>query len=220
MQVPATTMYFSAYEKIKGRVQDAGIYAPLLAGGAARTITVFLTSPFDLFRTNLQSHNRNVGSLDILKTLVREGHVSRLWVGLKPTLARDVPFSAIYWSGYELTKKYLHVYTSKEGFLVNFTAGALAGSVAAVATVPFDVVKTTMQMNVDKTNVELQKGILPVMRRLVREEGLSALYKGVLPRAVKVAPACAIMISTYEFMKEFFALRQDVPFDSAIPPVE
>jgi len=91
------------------------------------------------------------GATDLLSRMVKENRIGQLWVGLKPTLYRDVPFSAIYWTGYEAFK-FVAVSRSfwHEGFAVNFMSGALAGSIAAVATVPFDVVKTRMQMNVDK----------------------------------------------------------------------
>ena len=42
------------------------------------------------------------------------------------------------------------------------------------------------------------------MREILREEGLSGLWRGNTTRMVKVAPACAIMISCYEFGKKVF----------------
>ena len=46
---------------------------------------------------------------------------------------------------------------------------------------------------------------LPLRRRLTLP--LLPLATGLTPRIVKVAPACAIMISTYEFFKQFFRER-------------
>lgn len=40
-------------------------------------------------------------------------------------------------------------------------------------------------------------------------DGASGFFRGVIPRAVKVAPACAIMISSYEMGKLFFANRKN-----------
>lgn len=42
------------------------------------------------------------------------------------------------------------------------------------------------------------------MREILKEEGLSGLWRGNTTRMVKVAPACAIMISCYEFGKKVF----------------
>lgn len=44
-------------------------------------------------------------------------------------------------------------------------------------------------------------GTFHFMRQLVKEEGWSALWRGNQTRMIKVAPACAIMISCYEFGK-------------------
>ena len=38
----------------------------------------------------------------------------------------------------------------------------------------------------------------PLMVNIVRSEGVPALYAGILPRIVKIAPACGIMIACYE----------------------
>ncbi|XP_067863080.1 mitochondrial glutathione transporter SLC25A40-like isoform X2 [Heptranchias perlo] len=43
-----------------------------------------------------------------------------------------------------------------------------------------------------------------IMARVVNESGYGGLFVGLLPRLMKVAPACAIMISSYEYGKSFF----------------
>ena len=42
------------------------------------------------------------------------------------------------------------------------------------------------------------------MREILKDEGLSGLWRGNTTRMVKVAPACAVMISCYEFGKKVF----------------
>jgi hypothetical protein len=44
------------------------------------------------------------------------------------------------------------------------------------------------------------------MRHIAQEEGIVGLWKGNVTRILKVAPACAIMISCYEFGKRIFTL--------------
>ncbi|KAF6086831.1 solute carrier family 25 member 40 [Phyllostomus discolor] len=43
-----------------------------------------------------------------------------------------------------------------------------------------------------------------IMKNIVAKNGFSGLFTGLIPRLVKIAPACAIMISTYELGKDFF----------------
>lgn len=80
-----------------------------------------------------------------------------------------------------------------------FLAGAAAGSVAALATTPLDVVKTRQQLAAGSGAAA--EGVLSV----VRSEGAAALFAGVVPRVARVAPANAIMISTYELGKRTLA---------------
>lgn len=42
---------------------------------------------------------------------------------------------------------------------------------------------------------------------LYRSLGIKGLYSGVIPRLAKVAPACAIMIASFEYGKSFFHIR-------------
>uniref|UniRef100_A0A8C1N0F4 Mitochondrial glutathione transporter SLC25A40 n=1 Tax=Cyprinus carpio TaxID=7962 RepID=A0A8C1N0F4_CYPCA len=203
MAVPATVIYFTCYDQLcavlKLRMGDRSDYAPLLAGAIARVGSVTVISPLELIRTKMQSEKQSYRELSavIQSALHSEGWRS-LWRGWGPTLLRDVPFSAMYWFNYEKGKAWLCQYynSTDPTFAITFTAGALSGSFASVVTLPFDVVKT-------KRQVEL--GELQTMKcDSTAQISLCLLSSGFLPRLIKVAPACAIMISTYEFGKAFF----------------
>lgn len=43
--------------------------------------------------------------------------------------------------------------------------------------------------------------------RIFQQNGIKGLFAGVTPRIVKVAPACAIMITSFEYGKLFFYRR-------------
>jgi solute carrier family 25 protein 39/40 len=46
-----------------------------------------------------------------------------------------------------------------------------------------------------------------MFNQIYRAEGWKGLTRGIIPRVIKVAPACAIMISSYEIGKMYFADR-------------
>lgn len=100
----------------------------MLAGGTARIWAATLVSPLELIRTKMQSQKLSYSEMgQALKTVVRYGGISGLWMGLGSTLLRDVPFSAIYWLNYETIKQ---TFNTPHTFTFNLAAGAVAGSVS------------------------------------------------------------------------------------------
>ena len=43
-----------------------------------------------------------------------------------------------------------------------------------------------------------------IAKTIYKNHGVKGLFTGLLPRIFKVAPACAIMIATFEYGKQFF----------------
>jgi len=229
LAVPTTMIYFTAYEKLKfvisdqyvkyqqlrGVTQDAAaspMWASLTAGGLARTFAVTIVNPLELVRTKMQSQRMKLTQVrSCIKDLVKTRGIVGLWSGYTATLLRDVPFSALYWPLYEHTKT-LFGYDS---FFVNFTSGAVAGSVASTVTLPFDVLKTTKQIEIGERDImQVSKGQArtnqQIVRDILREQGARGLFSGLTPRILKVAPACAIMISSYEFFKKSFSNQNEL----------
>ncbi len=66
--------------------------------------------------------------------------------------------------------------------------------------------ETELFVNGDGSTGQRRKapGTLEIARNIARSQGASGLFSGLTPRILKIAPACAIMISSYEFCKNFF----------------
>ncbi|KAG8935264.1 hypothetical protein FRC03_002150 [Tulasnella sp. 419] len=220
--VPSQTAYMVTYDSLKHMMNlpsSLQILNPLVAGIVARSMISSVASPLELFRTRLQStpshpdvpHTlRSV--LSGVRAMVRAQGVQSLWKGLGPTLWRDVPFSGIYWAGYESLKAQLNK-TGREGPIVAFASGAISGTTAAFLTSPFDVLKTRRQalLHAVTTTSHGKKAMtatIPMVRHIIKTEGVKALYAGLTPRMVKIAPACGIMISCYEGVERFFEKKE------------
>jgi solute carrier family 25 protein 39/40 len=211
MALPASGIYFPIYEYLREQSRrhlNADRSAPLIAGSAARVVTSAIVCPLEIARTNFQATARKeTSTLSAYRALygaVRRRGVSSLWTGLGPTLLRDVPFSAIYWGLYEVAKGSLRPHTDSE-FAIAFGAGAFAGLVSAAATNPLDVVKSRRQAALVATNEAGTSWV--IAQRIWQHEGWRGFCAGIGPRCAKVAPACAVMISTYEFIKAFLESR-------------
>ncbi|KAL5380820.1 hypothetical protein DPSP01_007620 [Paraphaeosphaeria sporulosa] len=256
MAVPANVIYFAGYDwmrtaqtsPFKRMVPDA--YIPLAAGATARILSAVAVSPIEMFRTRMQAATHTataVGhfreTMDGLREMVADRGVRSLWRGLTLTLWRDVPFSAIYWWGYEYGRNAITDLRGRtqarndgsefrmgrgeerirrrsrsrsrenhtETLVDSFVAGAGSGAVAAFVTTPFDVGKTRQQV-LHHTKEEVgsaaralrpeEQSMPRFLWHIFKEQGASGLFKGWTARCLKVAPACAIMISSYEVGKK------------------
>ena len=204
LAVPTTMLYFTTYEYLKKffaktipNPEQKMIYISLLSGALGRTWAVCWVSPLELIRTKMQSQKMGFSEVGtaIKVTFKNEGSPG-LWKGLGATLIRDVPFSAIYWGCYESMRPV------EFDFGKTFVAGAVAGSVASTVTLPMDVIKTRLQIELGETGVKMSS--LQMASEILETQGLKGFYAGIIPRLLKVAPACAIMISSYEFCKRYF----------------
>nr|XP_020640791.1 solute carrier family 25 member 40 [Pogona vitticeps]XP_020640792.1 solute carrier family 25 member 40 [Pogona vitticeps] len=214
VSVPTTVIYFTCYDQLRdafvSKLEDND-YIPLIAGGIARLCSATIISPVEMIRTRMQSQRLTYKQLlaCISSSITKNGWLS-LWKGWGPTVLRDVPFSALYWYNYESFKKTLckEADIHEPTVLITFSSGAAAGCIAATLTLPFDVVKTHKQTELWETDItqSSQKSapLWRIMKRIVAENGFTGLFTGIIPRLTKIAPACAIMISTYEYGKSFF----------------
>ena len=255
MSVPGTVIYFSMYETVRDAIahrcpERSQSWAPLLAGGGSRLLTATIVSPIELMRTRMQAEAALLreGMVGGAAALVNREGISSLWRGLSATLWRDVPFSCLYWYGYEALKRRARLHglggvgsSSSSGGgggggvgagaelppTVSFVCGASSGACAAFLTTPFDVLKTRRQ--VLRMAAEGTDGISggggisggcsvsgggavrtpQLVLQIARNEGVAALFAGWVPRLIKVAPSCAVMIASYEAGKSFFRRRME-----------
>jgi solute carrier family 25 protein 39/40 len=220
-------------------------YTPLVAGSAARVMAALVVSPIEMFRTRMQAagseHKSNAVFRDTMKgmqDMIANRGLRSMWTGLTLTMWRDVPFSAIYWWGYEYGRNALtNMREERRGrerissrdpnatqlrsrsrseenhtntLIDSFIAGASSGAIAAFVTTPFDVGKTRQQtIKLAKATGSAQVAKLPEEQQMIKflwsifkEQGTSGLFKGWAARCLKIAPACAIMISSYELGKK------------------
>ncbi|KAL4399946.1 Carrier protein, mitochondrial [Malassezia pachydermatis] len=234
MTVPSQVTYMSCYDVFRqwllraelrvpvwsttpssrSTIQFTPTHIPLLAvslmsGAMARAIAVTIVTPLELLRTRLQaSHARASPVSSVIKPLfheVKQRGITVLWRGLNATLWRDVPFSAIYFTGYEGGKVLLtgsgfgenKASTFWHEFGTSFLAGAVSGCAAAVATHPFDLIKTRLQAD-HGSAMSPAPSLTEAWRDIVRSDGLAGLFRGLSPRLAKAAPACGVMIGSFE----------------------
>ena len=205
-------LYMIAYDELSKDILpnqlgwSAGV-STIVAGGLSRAGAGIIVSPLELIRTQMQSSSAvaNKGIMTGMQSMIQKDGVFSLWRGYSATMWRDVPFSIVYWYGFEQIKATIlepsnNVPISDNIFLTSFVAGAGSGSFAAFATTPFDVIKTRRQVMQGK-----EARTARLLLDIVQSEGVPALFSGVAPRVIKVAPACGMLIGIYHLVQEVVA---------------
>ncbi|KAL1922937.1 uncharacterized protein VTP21DRAFT_9313 [Calcarisporiella thermophila] len=167
----------------------------MFAGGFSAVPTTLLMGPFERIKVILQvqgqsGESKYKGPLDVIKALYKEGGVRSIFRGTGATLLRDGPGSAAYFGAYELTKKLL----TPAGKSVNdlnplatMVAGGMAGVAMWTLACPADVIKSRLQSAPAGT----YNGTFDVLKKLLKNEGPRALFKGLGPAILRAFPANA-----------------------------
>ncbi|CAG8499797.1 13738_t:CDS:2, partial [Cetraspora pellucida] len=174
----------------------------LIAGGIAGAVSRTVVSP-----------------LERMKILFQEGLIGFLR-GNGTNIIRIVPYSATQFAAYEKYKRLL----LEEGKTEldaprRLSAGALAGITSVACTYPLDIVRTRLSVqSATLSGKEGQKklaGIASTMKIIyITEGGIMALYRGLAPTLLGVAPYVALNFHSYEVLRKYFT-----PVDKTSPPV-
>ncbi|KAL3753596.1 mitochondrial succinate-fumarate transporter 1 [Eucalyptus grandis] len=179
--------------------------ARLLSGfGAGVLEALVIVTPFEVVKIRLQQQRglspellKYKGPIHCARTIIREEGLRGLWAGAAPTVMRNGTnqaamftaknaFDVLLWKKHEGDGKVLQPWQS-------MISGFLAGTAGPVCTGPFDVVKTRL-MAQSRHGGELKyKGMVHAIQTIFKEEGLLALWKGLLPRLMRIPPGQAIM---------------------------
>ncbi|XP_029948080.1 solute carrier family 25 member 55a [Salarias fasciatus] len=136
---------------------------------------------------------RPVSATQIAKELLNTQGIQGLYRGLGATLMRDVPFSVVYFPLFaNLNKLGKPSPDESSPFYWAFLSGCAAGSTAAVAVNPCDVVKTRLQSLNKGASEESYNGVVDCVSKILRKEGPSAFLKGAGCRALVIAPLFGI----------------------------
>ena len=176
------------------------------AGMLAGVFTTAIMAPGERIKCLLQIQSASsgkpkyAGPMDCGKQIYREAGLFRgLYKGTCGTLLRDVPASGVYFSVYEWLKKQLAPAGTSPSEL-NTARVLLAGGLAgmgnwAVAIAP-DTLKSRLQTAPEGT---YPRGVRDVFLSVMRSEGPTALFKGLLPVMLRAFPANAACFCGYEF---------------------
>ena len=183
----------------------------ILTGASAGATEAFVVVPFELVKIRLQdraSAGKYTGSMDAVIKIVRQEGPLALYNGLESTMWRHILWNAGYFGIIFQIKELLPKVTpgDKATQIRNdLIAGASGGTVGTMLNTPMDVVKSRIQ-NSPKTSGSVPKynWAWPAIGTVLREEGFAALYKGFLPKVLRLGPGGGILLVVYTGVIDFF----------------
>lgn len=215
MEAPKRATKFAAndswgtfYRGIFG-IQKMDQKLSILTGATAGATESFVVVPFELVKIRLQdrsSAGKYNGMVDCVTKIVKtEGPLS-LFNGLESTMWRHILWNAGYFGIIFQVKELLPKATNKkQQMLVDVTAGAAGGTVGTVLNTPMDVVKSRIQNSPKIAGSALKYNwAWPALGTVMKEEGFAALYKGFLPKVLRLGPGGGVLLVVYTGVMDFF----------------
>ncbi|GFY51272.1 hypothetical protein TNIN_386141 [Trichonephila inaurata madagascariensis] len=211
--------YFLFYNAIKtwmlenGKQKTLGPGSHMLAAAEAGVITLFITNPIWVVKTRmclqystaseLPPSKHYTGMLDALVKVYKHEGIPGMYKGLVPGMF-GVSHGALQFMAYEEMKKsYISHYQlpidEKLGTLQYLTFAALSKFFAASVTYPYQVVRARLQ-----DQYKEYSGVLEVIKRTWRFEGLRGFYKGLPAYFLHVTPNICIVFLIYEKLTHMY----------------
>ena len=184
----------------------------ILTGASAGATEAFVVVPFELVKIRLQDRaqaGKYSGMIDCVVKTVRNEGVTSLYNGLESTIWRHVLWNSGYFGCIFQVRALLPVAEGPKARSTqiqnDLVSGAVGGTVGTMLNTPMDVVKSRIQ-NSPKVAGQVPKynWAWPALGTVMREEGFRALYKGFLPKVLRLGPGGGILLVVFTGVMDFF----------------
>lgn len=212
-------IYFYAYTFFKNqwvRIQETKtsttshhIFSAIQAG----VVTSCFTNPIWVVKTRMQlqasvEHNNYRGVFDALRVIWREEGFIGFYKGFIPALF-GVSHGVVQFATYEELKKITLSWKNPGQSLDHsdvLVIGGVSKVFASAATYPYQVVKSRLQER-PVGNVAKYSGVIDVISKILKYEGVYGFYKGLIPNLLRVTPSAAITFLVYEYLLALYSSK-------------
>jgi len=187
----------------------------ILTGCSAGATESFVVVPFELVKIKLQDKSSTfAGPVDVVKQVVKKDGLLGLYVGMESTFWRHFWWNGGFFGSIYQVRSLLPKAESPQAQLMNnFISGSVGGFVGTVLNTPFDVVKSRIQGSTKIPGVAPKYNwSYPALVTIFREEGPAALYKGFVPKVLRLAPGGGVLLLVVEFTLGVFRKALGPPY--------
>lgn len=187
--------------------RDVGLMHPVenaISGSMAAVFAATVLCPTELVKCKLQAQREqnpksHMTPFSICRDMYRSRGVPAFFVGMTPTLLREVPGYFFFFGAYETSCRLLTPNGKKRediGLVGTAISGAAGGAALWTAIFPADVVKSRMQVAGNGSFSQIFVDVL-------KSEGIRGFYKGLLPTLIRTCLATPCLFIAYENTKRF-----------------
>eukprot|EP01114_Cavostelium_apophysatum_P011189 TRINITY_DN2538_c0_g1_i1.p1 TRINITY_DN2538_c0_g1~~TRINITY_DN2538_c0_g1_i1.p1 ORF type:complete len:306 (-),score=51.65 TRINITY_DN2538_c0_g1_i1:67-984(-) len=194
------------------------LWKATLAGGITGAIEASIMFPTEFVKTQLQLQGKNQpqkfkGPIDCAVVTVKEHGPLGLYRGLSSLVVGSAPKVAVRFTAFEKAKQSLKDENGKLSAGSNMLAGLFAGaSEAVLAVTPMETIKTKLIHDMNNPPEKRKyHGLVHGVRTIVAQEGLSGIYKGLVPTVLKQSTNQATRFLVYEELKKYLESNSKVP---------
>ncbi|WVQ69346.1 uncharacterized protein L199_007563 [Kwoniella botswanensis] len=178
---------------------------PFWLGGAAASMAACCTHPLDVMRVRMQTSTSKTTFSNAVRGVLAHDGVRGLYTGLTASIFRQMTYSVTRLGAYDMMKSQMSnggkkKLTTGDMVICASTAGALGG----LAGNPADIILVRMVADPTKTpdHQYNYRNALQGTYRMVREEGVPSLARGLLPNTIRAILMNASQLVSYDFFKD------------------
>jgi len=210
----ANDFWGKTYKQIAGTTEMTQSLS-IITGCSAGATESFVVTPFELVKIRLQDKSTTFkGPNEVIKHLVKHDGILGLYNGMESTFWRH-----LWWNGgffgtiFQVKTMLPKADTPQSQLLNNFISGTFGGFVGTALNTPFDVVKSRIQGTQSVPGViPKYNWTYPSLVLIAREEGFRALYKGFVPKVLRLAPGGGVLLLVVEFTLDLFRKALGPPY--------
>ncbi|XP_044734375.1 calcium-binding mitochondrial carrier protein SCaMC-2-A isoform X2 [Chrysoperla carnea] len=215
---PESAIKFAAYEQIKRLIRGdsnktLGIYERFISGASAGAISQTAIYPLEVMKTRLalRKTGQYKNAWELIRKMYKHEGAYTFYRGYIPNILGIIPYAGIDLAVYETLKKsYIKAYPNNNeqpSFFLLLACGSASSTLGQVCSYPLALIRTRLQAT-DCSKNDLQKCTMRgVAKTILRNEGITGLYRGITPNFIKVIPAVSISYVVYEYSSRILGVN-------------
>lgn len=175
----------------------------MASGGLAGAGSLLIVYPLDYARTRLASDvgvgkQQFNGLVDCLTKTVKQSGIGGLYNGIGVSVTGIIPYRGVYFGLFDTLSGYNPYEKSESNVLrasSKFACAQFSAISAGYASYPFDTVRRRLQMQSEKPKEQwVYSSTMDCFRKIVANEGTSALFKGAGANALRTVGAAMVLV--------------------------